>query len=95
MSELLHTYKDWKGMQIQDLVMPDLRARMALEIAKTCGMSTAVEDDEDSTGRQKLRLLSPEEVALRAVNIAGDMYDEFVARGWLGTLPIIEDVKDE
>lgn len=95
MSELLHTYQDWKGPQVRDLVVPDLRARMAVEIAKNVGMATAVEDDEDSAGRQKLRLLTPSEVANRAVDIANLMYDRFVQLEWLGTTPIMEDVKDE
>jgi hypothetical protein len=68
---------------------------MALEIAKTCGMATAVEDDEDSTGRQKMRLLTPREVAVRATNIAGIMYDEFALRGWLGELPAIPDSEEK
>jgi hypothetical protein len=95
MSELLHTYQDWKGPQVQDLVVPDLRARMALEIAKNVGMATAVEDAEDSTGRQKLRLLTPSEVANRAVDIANFMYARFDQLDWLGETPIMEDVKKD
>lgn len=91
MSELLRPYKTWKGEQVQDVVIPDLRARIALDIARHCSMVAAVEDGEDTTGRQKMRLLTPSEVANRAVDIANFMYERFETLEWLAEAPIMPD----
>jgi len=94
MSNLLRSYKTWKGAQLQDLVVPDIRARMAMDIAKHCSMMTATEDGEDSGGRQKIRLMTPWEVANRAVDIANFMYERFESLGWLAEAPILPDDPD-
>jgi len=94
MSYLLRSYKTWRGAQLQDLVVPDIRARMALDIAKHCSMMTATEDGEDSVGRQKIRLLTPWEVANRAVDIANFMYERFESLEWLAEAPILPDDPD-
>jgi len=94
MSNLLRSYKTWRGAQLQDLVVPDIRARMALDIAKHCSMMTATEDGEDAAGRQKIRLLTPSEVANRAVDIANFMYERFESLEWLAEAPILPDDPD-
>jgi hypothetical protein len=90
MSDKLYVYRDWKGFQVQDLEAFDARARIALEIAKHCSMVAATEDGEDSAGRQQLRLLTPFEVANRAVDIASFMYDRFTALKWIAKVPPFE-----
>jgi hypothetical protein len=94
---LLRNYETkYSGPQVQDLVSLDIRARMALDIAKHCSMMTAAEDGEDSTGRQKIRLLTPSEIATRAVDIASLMYDRFCELDWLADNPLLgEDETDE
>jgi len=91
MSYLLRSYQTWKGAQVQDTVVPDIRARIAVDIAKHCSMMTATEDGEDSGGRQKIRLMTPFEVANRAVDIANFMYERFEALEWLAEAPIMSD----
>ena len=91
MSEIMRNYRDYDREQTQDLKHLDLRARMALDIAKQCAMVVAESDGEDSAGRQRIRLLDAHEVALRAVRIAADMWDEFEKRNWLHDLPEMPD----
>jgi|SRR6185312_15013219 len=62
-------------------------AQIAVEIAKQLGIVACIQDGEDSTGRQKLRLLSPEEVADRAASIAHNLWCEFKRREWLVAVP--------
>lgn len=45
-------------------------------------MIAAQSDGEDSAGRSKLRLQTPQELVERACNVAGLMYEEIKARGW-------------
>ena len=94
---LLRSYKTHYGeQQLQDLTVLDLRARIALDIAKQLGMATAVEDGEDSTGRQQMRLLTPTEVANRAVDIAALMYNRFCENDWVVAAPLMgEETTDE
>lgn len=91
MSEIMRNYRGWDHENTQDLKMLDLRARMALDIAKQWALVLSEPDGEDSTGRQRTRLPDTKDVALRAVRIAADLWDEFENREWLHDLPEIPD----
>ena len=62
-------------------------AATAHDIAKHLAMVAGESDGEDSSGRQKLRLMTPEEVATRACDIAEAMWTKFEARGWILDVP--------
>lgn len=48
----------------------DLRAELALRFATHFAVVAGIPDGEDEAGRQKLRLLTPDEVVLRSFEIA-------------------------
>jgi hypothetical protein len=61
-------------------------ATYAMHLAERFALISAEDDGEDSAGRQKLRLATPEEVVERACNIAGLMFVTFRKLNWV--LPI-------
>jgi hypothetical protein len=73
---------------------PTSEARFAMAILERWAMVSAREDGEDSSGRQKLRLLPVEEVVNRACDIAETAYGVFRARDWMLTVPTIEDINE-
>jgi len=66
----------------------DIRLRMAQEIVKHCALVSAVEDGEDSAGRQRVRLLPPEAVAERAMGIAERLVEIAEQRGYISATEI-------
>lgn len=68
---------------VHDLVVPDFRARLAIEFMKTNSILLAEPDGEDSQGRQAMRLLPPKQVVKRAVAMAEAAFEEMDRRGWL------------
>lgn len=76
-------------------VNAELPARIAMDLAKHLSMVAATPDGEDTAGRQKLRLLSPEEVGARACEIARELVNQFEERGWLTQLPEPKTLPDE
>lgn len=75
------------GYQLQHNRIPGVRAQYAMEIAKHIGIALATPDGEDSSGRQKLRQLTPGEVAHRACEISEAIFSHFDDRGWILDLP--------
>jgi hypothetical protein len=70
--------------------IPDYRATLATELLARWGCIAAMPDGEDSAGRQKLRLIPPQEVVKRACDIAGWAIDEMEFRGWYLEVPTPE-----
>lgn len=65
-----------------------VEADLAARLIEKWGMVAATEtNDEDSAGRAKLRLQTPEEVVSRACRTAELAFAEFRARGWVVPLP--------
>ncbi len=60
---------------------------LATVMLEKWGMVAAVEDGEDSVGRAKLRLLTPEELVERACTVATIAMQRFRDRGWTLELP--------
>ena len=81
-------YRD--GYQLQHNRIPGVRAQYAMEIAKHIGIALATPDGEDSSGRQKFRPLTPDEVAHRACEISEAIFSRFDDRGWILDLPKVE-----
>lgn len=63
-------------------------ATIASQLATRWGMVAAVSDGEDSSGRAKLRIMTPKEIVERAVQVAELLIGEFEARGWFLELPV-------
>ena len=62
-----------------------LALSLASEIASKFGLIAGIPDGYDKAGRQKLRMLTPKEIAERSCEIAAYMLSEFDKHGWLGT----------
>lgn len=71
-------------VRTQELAGP---AKVAVEMATHWGMIAGTPDGEDSAGRQKLRLLSPDELSNRACQTAQALWMRFERLGWLVAIP--------
>ena len=59
------------------------------------GLVASVPDGEDSAGRQKLRLPTPDELVTRAADIAAATWAECEKRGWLIELPAPDNASNK
>ena len=81
-----------KKLIVHDTEYPIAEARMAEVLIQKWGMVAAVEDGEDSSGRAKLRCMTPAEVVDRACTVAHSTMEEFRKRGWLISAPDISEL---
>mgnify|MGYP003659998928 CR=1 FL=1 len=70
-----------KGVTIHNTEIPEDEAKLALDLITRWGMVAGVPDGEDSSGRSKLRLSTPEELSERAFNTAKVAFDTIRANG--------------
>lgn len=85
-------------VEVYKTTAPNLTATLALNMIERWGSVAGIPDDEDSQGRQKLRLQKPMELVQRACDTAALAIKEFRLRNWLLDLPaprMIEEKKDE
>lgn len=61
----------------------DLRFQIAAELLRQASIIGAIPDGEDSSGRQKLRLQTPDEIATRAIEIAAALVEKAEQCGWI------------
>jgi hypothetical protein len=59
------------------------RAAYAADLLLRASLVAAMPDGYDDAGRQKMRMMTPDEAALRACEIAQAAFDEFEKRGWI------------
>jgi hypothetical protein len=71
-----------------------MKGDMAWDLMKRFAVVAADLEGEDSEGRAQYGLLSPEQVAKRACEIAENAWAEFESRGWLQQLPAAEPIID-
>jgi len=71
------------------------KAQAALDLAKHTSMVMVKFDGEDSSGKQKMELMNPAEIAVRACNIADYLFKEFEYRGWLLESPDLDEPQAE
>lgn len=62
---------------------PNWNARLSENIASKLAFVACEVDGEDTAGRQKVRLLTPQEITSRANDIAECMITDWEKRGWL------------
>jgi len=62
---------------------PDPRGRYALSCIERWGMVAGVPDGEDTSGRSKLRLATPDELVDRAAAITAKMFTRLDELGWM------------
>jgi hypothetical protein len=68
--------------------------RVAVEMATRWGMVAAVPDGEDSAKRQKLRLMTPQELVDRAIESALALQIGLMAHGLI-EISMVEEVTEE
>lgn len=66
----------------------NLHANFSMSMIEKWGGVAAVPDGEDSRGRQKLRLQTPEELVKRACDTASLLIKEQQKRGWILEVPV-------
>ena len=67
------------------------RALLAVQLVERWGMVAGAPDGEDSAGRQRLRMMSPDEMVVRATATANRLFREFSDRRWMYEVPEIKD----
>lgn len=82
-------------IKICHTVHPDQEAHFAMHLMDHLGIAVATDDGEDSAGRHKLRLQTPDEVVQRACDIAQKAFAEFEKRGWMLALPLPKPPKSK
>ena len=72
---------------------PAWKARLACALIEKWGLVAAAPDGEDSSGRAKLRKLTPTELVAEATEVADLAVEEFRRRNWVTELPSFSDVE--
>lgn len=82
-------YPTYKGTEIVvcQTEMEEPRARLASELLRV-SIVACVPDGEDSSGKQKFRLMTPEETVERATTIASLAWNVYRDRGWILDVPL-------
>jgi len=70
------------------------RAKLASELVGRWGMVAAIPDGEDKAGRQKLRMMTEEEMAQRACVTAQCLFQAFEDNQWLYDVPDTQSEDD-
>lgn len=91
-SELIYGSSYNTEVKINNRQQPNQQARMALALVERWGMVAGMPDGEDSTGRAKLRLSTPEELADRAVAASYAIYNKIEANDWFIMIPDLETI---
>lgn len=81
------TYGGGTEVKVAGSECPLPAATLAMEIATRCALIAAIPDGEDSAGRQKLRLPTADELAVRSCEIAAALFAQFQSREWIMDLP--------
>ena len=90
--------KSFRGgteVSVASTVSVNAVGRLAATIAERFALVAAMPDGEDSAGRQKLRLPTAEECAVRSCDLAASLWAEFDRRGWLYPIPLPTSPDDE
>ena len=94
----VQTRKDFRGRPDQvltELLQFDVEGKIVIDLITRWGMVAAIPDGEDSSGRQKLRLMTPEELVERAVSTAHIFVEQAKRESLAIELPEPEPLQDE
>jgi hypothetical protein len=83
---------DLPGVVFHARKRPNLKGEIAARLVEHFAIVAAQENGEDSAGRQAFKLQTPEQVVIRACDIADNMVNEFERRGWLISIPAYDDI---
>jgi hypothetical protein len=77
--------------EIMQLELPNAQSQFAMELMRHLAICAGAPDGEDSSGRQKGRLMTPAEVVARAVEIADTAWLQFKEKNWILRVPALPD----
>lgn len=83
----------WRQGTVDEPSMPELRGRLAINLVERWGGVAGKLDGEDSQGRARIGLQTPQELVARAIECAELLVDAINAKGWLHDVPA--NVRDE
>ena len=78
--------------QLEDTLALNQRARFAASFIERWGAVAAIPDGEDSSGRQALRMMTPQELVNRACETADLLFAGLIKAGWAVEVPEAEEV---
>lgn len=88
-------YEDAPRPVVHETECPNFEAKLAISLLEKWGMVAAEPDGEDSARRAKLRLSTPQELAVRACNVASETAAEIRKRGWFVPVPTWAEMEAE
>lgn len=83
---------DYSGYKIVQKSIATGPGQLAQEMILRWGMVAGATDTEDSAGRAKVRLQTPDELIERACSTAQLFWDEATKRGWMEAIPAPKEV---
>lgn len=87
-------YRDSPEITIEKTEVPGLVGILALEMVQKWGMVAGMPDGEDSSGRHKLRLSTPDELTDRAIITAELLQKKLQDGGHMLKLPVLLSAED-
>ncbi len=93
--KIISQYEDTPRIALHETDHPHFEARLAIALLEKWGLVAGESDGEDSSGRAKLRLSTPKELALRACEVAFEATAEIRKRGWFLTVPSQAEIEAE
>lgn len=84
-----------KQVKVFQTEMPNAEAQFAMALVERFGLIAAEPDGEDSSGRQKGQVMPVAAVVARAFDLAQASFDAARERGWMVTLPDLNEINAE
>lgn len=72
----------YDGVKFENSHVENFRGRLAISFLEKHAMLACQEDGEDSTGRQKGKIMSVPDMVARACDLADCMVNEITKRNW-------------
>lgn len=89
------TYSGSTEITICHTEVPQEKAKTALDLMRHLAIVAGEVNGEDTAGRQKLRLMTPEEVVDRAISIADIAWNKFREKDWILDVPVPKVAKTD
>lgn len=78
---------------IHETEAPNFEARLAINLVERWGMVSGTPDGEDTSGRAKLRLMTPAEVVERAITASELLASALREKKWMTPVPAWEEAQ--
>lgn len=84
-----------KEVMIYETEVPNMEGRLAIVLVEKWGLVAGDTGNEDSTGRAKVDLMPPAELAIRACDIAESIYKELRSRNMIVSIPDLNEINKD